>query len=177
MKFDSIVKKILISEKYYETRKDVKGYVDANELIGKRLWVHTNRTHMRNKWNGMVGIYGVNSKGKRTGSPLYYTNEIRIKSPIFFEVDPLCVDRIVESEKRDLCAGVSGTVIETEGDLSGFEEITIIPPKGDKHFYKKNDPEKKKIIDASEVYFVAEEDGTYHLLAKNIVIGNNKDKY
>lgn len=30
-------------EVYYNSRKGVEGYVDANDLVGQRLWFHTNR--------------------------------------------------------------------------------------------------------------------------------------
>jgi hypothetical protein len=45
-----------LEEQYYESRKDLEGYIDADELIGKRLWFHTNRTHRNQGKNGMVGI-------------------------------------------------------------------------------------------------------------------------
>lgn len=44
-------------EVYYDSRKEVEGYVDANDLVDQRLWFHTNRTHRNNGWNGMIGIY------------------------------------------------------------------------------------------------------------------------
>jgi hypothetical protein len=75
-----------VKEEYYDSRGDVEGYVDADELIGERLWVHTNRTHRNQNKNGMIGMYGVNNKGHRTGSPLYYTNCIRLAPPIVFQV-------------------------------------------------------------------------------------------
>jgi hypothetical protein len=165
MKFD------LLIEKYYNSRKPVKGYIESEELIGKHLWVHTNRTYRNDGYNGMLGIYGVNSKGNRTGSPLNYTNDIKLKSPIVFQVpDPSSagLKTYVETGKRTLLAGVSGIVTESNENTSGFEAIDYNPTLG--YFLKLNDPDKKKIIGASEVYFHADEDGKYQTLAKGIIV-------
>lgn len=158
-KFNALV------EKYWESRKPLDEYVDANELIGKRLWVHTNRTHRNNGENGMIGIYGVNSKGNRTGSPLKYTNEIRLKGPIVFEASFSGSERIIETGKRSLVAGVSGIVDKTEGNINGMEEVTFDPNV--KHFFKVSDPKKSKVTEADEIYFSADENGKYTMLAKN----------
>lgn len=155
----------LYNEIYHDSRKNVDGYIDANELVGKRLWVHNNRTHRNNGENGMIGIYGVNSKGNRMGSPINYTNEIRLKGPIVFEASISGSERIVETGKRSLVAGASGTVDRTDGDTNGMEEVSFDPSI--KHFFKMSDPEKKKITTADEVYFNAEENGKYTMLAKN----------
>ena len=54
-------------EMFYSSRKDVEGYVDADSLVGQRLWFHTNRTHRNNGWNGMIGIYSCTRSGRKTG--------------------------------------------------------------------------------------------------------------
>lgn len=152
-------------EKFYDSRKPVDGYIDASELSGQRLWVHTNRTHRNQGYNGMIGIYGTNSKGKRIGSPLNYTNEIRLKNPIVFETSERGSERITNTGKRTLVAGVSGVVVETEGNNSEFSRIEYLPEVG--YFFDVSDPERKKIIGAEEVYFNSGEDGKYIMLAKN----------
>ena len=162
MLFDTLV------EKFYNSRKNVKGYVESSELIGKRLWVHTNRTNRNNGYNGMVGIYVVNSKGYRTGSPLYYTNSIRLVSPIVFEASQTGAKRIATSGKRTLVAGVSGVVTQEKGSTTGFKVIGYTPEIG--HFYCQDDPERKAIISASEVVFFADEGGTYTIKAKDPVL-------
>lgn len=162
---DQILLENLYNEIYHDSRKPVERYVDANDLIGKRLWVHTNRTNRNNMYNGMIGIYGVNSKGHRTGSPLNYTNEIRLKGPIVFEASESSAETIVKSGKRTLVAGTSGIVQKTEGGTDGMEEVNFQPEV--KWFFRVSDPEKKKITTADEIYFSADENGKYIIFAKN----------
>ena len=50
--------KSVIDEMYYDSLKDVKNYKDTDELIGQRVWTHTNRSHRSQGRNGMIGIYG-----------------------------------------------------------------------------------------------------------------------
>lgn len=152
-------------EKYFETRKPVDGYVEMEELLGKKVWVHTNRTHRNQGYNGMIGIYGVNSKGFRTGSPLHYTNEIQLKGPIVFEASESGSDRIHETGKRTLVAGVSGVVENISPDANSWEQVDYSPEV--KHFFKVSDPERKKVTSASKVYFNADETGKYKMLAQN----------
>jgi hypothetical protein len=164
----NLIKKIL-KEEYYESRKSVDGYVDAEELLGERVWVHTNRTHRNNGWNGMIGIYYTNSKGKKTGSPIAYTNEIRLQGPIVFQTSESGAERIQKSGSRTLIAGVSGYVIDTEGSLGGYEEITYNPfDKGHEYFVRVGDLEKKEIVSTGELYFISTEDGEYKIYAKDI---------
>jgi hypothetical protein len=165
-KFNTLV------EKYFESRKPIDGYVDASELLGQRLWVHTNRTHRNQGYNGMLGIYGINSKGHKVDPPLYYTNEIRLKNPIVFQASEEISKRIQETGKRTLAAGVSGVISETEGNLSGFSKFDYLFEVG--YFFDLSDPEKKKIIGADEVYFSSTEDGKYIKLVKNPKFENIK---
>jgi hypothetical protein len=153
-------------EAFYSSRKGLEGYVDSEKLIGRRLWFHTNITRRDNNWNGMIGIYGVNSKGNRMGSPLSYTNDVWLKGPIVFEAPKARAEKIVESGKKTLIAGVSGVVEKGEHDVSSWEEIAYTPYVG--HFFRVKDQEKRPIFGAENIYFHAKEDGKYVLLAKNI---------
>ena len=154
----------VIDEVYYDSRKDVENYKDGDELIGQRLWSHTNRTHRAQGKNGMIGLYGVNSKGKRKGSPLYYTNCIRLGSPLVFQASESGAEKIAQSGHRTLVAGVSGKVIATnEGEeLEGFVPFGFNPFGENKYFHV----DGKKILTADEVYFHASEDGKYTSLVK-----------
>ena len=38
-----------LQEVYYDSLKPVENYKDADDLIGQRLWAHTNRTHRNQK--------------------------------------------------------------------------------------------------------------------------------
>lgn len=159
--------KRLFKEDYYESRKPVDGYVDGDDLVGQHLWVHTNRTHRNNGWNGMIGIYASSKKGRKTGTPLFYTNEIRLQSPIYFQTSEKGAKGIKQTGKRTLIAGVSGIVVPTEGTLSGFEEISYSPFESG-YFYRLGDEEKREIVGASEIYFKSTEDGHWFILAKDI---------
>ena len=154
----------MIDEQYYNSRKNVKNYKDGDDLIGQRLWSHTNRTHRKNNKNGMIGLYGVNSKGNRKGSPLYYTNCIRLGNPIVFQVSESGAEKIAQTGDRFLVAGVSGKVIKTneEQDLEGFVPFGF-DPHGEYKFFHVGG---KKLIGAKEVYFHASEDGKYKSLVK-----------
>lgn len=156
----------ILNESYYDNRKDVNNFIDANDIVGHRVWVHTNRTHSNNGWNGMIGIYGVNSKGKKTGKPLFYTNEIRLKSPIVFQTSKKGAEKIVKTGLRTLIAGVSGEVIPVTDEVGGFELIMYSPFVG--YFYNLDDTMKREIIGADEIYFYADEDGRYYMYAKGI---------
>ena len=128
----------IFKEEYWKSRKEPKdepsefGYFDADKLLGKRVWVHTNRANRNNGRNGMFGVYvptienGLETcSDKRYG----YTNEIRL-SDIVFDVDEACTRGIEAKGKRTICAGIAGTIIKTEGDISGFEDFTYDPYSG-----------------------------------------------
>jgi len=154
----------VIDEQYYNSLKPVENYKDGDDLIGQRLWSHTNRTHRGRGMNGMIGLYGVNSKGNRKGSPLYYTNCIRLGNPIVFQVSETGAEKIAQTGHRTLAAGVSGKVIKTneEQDLEGFVPFGFNPFGENKFFHV----DGKKLIGAEEVYFYASEDGKYKSLVK-----------
>jgi hypothetical protein len=158
-----------LQEVYYDSLKPVENYRDADDLIGQRLWAHTNRTHRNQKKNGMVGLYGTTSRGTRTGSPLFYTNALRLGAPIVFQVSSgKSLSDIEKTGKRTLVAGVSGTVIETneDRDLAGFQEVVFNPFAEEKYFHTSENPDEP-IMTGDEVYFKATEDGEWIFLVKN----------
>lgn len=153
-------------EVYYNSRKEVEGYVDANDLVGQRLWFHTNRTHRNNGWNGMIGIYDVTRSGRKEGYAGRYTNEVRVSEPVFFQTSEAGARSIKETDKRILISGVSGVVIPTNNDTNGMVEITY-NPKDVAYFHIIDDEDKKEIVSAEEVYFNATEEGNWNIWAKN----------
>jgi hypothetical protein len=153
-------------EVYYDYRKEVEGYVDANDLVGQRLWFHTNRTHRNNGWNGMIGIYDVTRSGRKEGLAGRYTNEVRISEPIFFQTSEAGGESIKDTGKRILIAGVSGVVIPTNNDTNGMIQVTY-DPFGSGYFHIISDEEKKEIVSAEEVYFNATEEGQWYIWTKN----------
>lgn len=155
-----------VTETYYESRKPVDGYVDTNDLVGQRLWFHTNRTHKRNNWNGMIGIYDTNKRGMKTGESGRYTNEVRLSSPIYFQTSESGAERIQSTGVRDLIAGVSGIVVPTNNNTGGMVKITFNPFDVG-YFHIIDDTSKREVISADEVYFNASEDGEYDIWAKN----------
>jgi hypothetical protein len=160
-----LIKKIL-KEEYYDSLKPIEGYVDANDLVGQRLWFHTNRTHRINGWNGMVGIYDTTSGGNKKGLSGRYTNEVRLKSPIHFQTSEKGSENIKKNEKRILIAGVSGVVSPTDRNISGMIQITYNPFDVG-YFHEVGDPKKKEIISGSEVYFNASEGGEWTIYVKD----------
>tara|TARA_Y100000389_G_scaffold190835_1_gene216132 strand:+ start:120 stop:668 length:549 start_codon:yes stop_codon:yes gene_type:complete len=160
---------IELQEVYYDSLKPVENYTDADDLIGRRLWAHTNRTHRNQGRNGMVGLYGTTSKGTRTGSPLFYTNALRLGSPVVFQVSAgKSLSDIEKTGKRTLVAGVSGTVIETneDRDIESFQEVVFNPFTEEKYFHVAGSPDEP-IATADEVYFKATEGGEWLFLVKN----------
>ena len=153
-------------EVYYNSLKDCEGYVDANDLVGQHLWFHTNRTHKRNRWNGLIGIYDSTPSGRREGVAGRYTNEVRITEPIFFQTSQAGSSRIKETGDRSLIAGVSGVVIPTNNDTSGMVRITY-NPFDVAYFHEIDDESKKEIISGDEVYFNASEEGEWEIWLKN----------
>jgi len=153
-------------EVYYNSRKDLEGYIDANDLVGQKLWFHTNRTHRNNGWNGMIGIYDTSPSGRKAGLAGKYTNEVRLSEPIFFQTSESGAETIKQSDKRILIAGVSGVVVPTNSDTSEMVKITY-NPFDVAYFHEIEDEDKKEIVSAEEVYFNASEDGNWEIWAKN----------
>jgi len=153
-------------EKYYDTKGDVDGYVDANDLVGQRLWFHTNRTHRNHDLNGMIGIYDTTPTGRKTGLAGRYTNEVRLTEPVFFQTSESGAETIKQTGHRTLIAGVSGVVVPTNADVTDMIEITYDPfDKG--YFHEIGDNDKKEIVSGSEVYFNATEDGNWNIYVKD----------
>lgn len=152
-------------ETYYTSRKEVEGYVDANDLIGQRLWFHTNRTHRNNGWNGMIGIYSTTPSGRKEGLAGRYTNEVRLEEPVFFQTSDAGADSIKGTGTRTLIAGVSGVVVPTNTDVSEMVQITYDPFDAG-YFHVVSDESKTRITTASEVYFNASEEGAWEIWAK-----------
>lgn len=153
-------------EVYYDSRKNLEGYVDTNDLVGQRLWFHTNRTHRNNGLNGMVGVYDTTSSGRKAGLAGRYTNEVRLTGPIFFQTSESGARAIKDRGDRILIAGVSGVVVPTDNDTTGMIKITY-NPFDVAYFHEVGDEDKKEIISADEVYFNASEDGQWEIWAKN----------
>jgi len=136
---------------FEEIKKEIKFFLFENEnvtneeeLIGKHIWVHTNRT--RNN----VGIYNSSPSGRKIGNPIGYVNSVLLEKPIFFQYSKKSAERIVQSKKRTLIAGISGVCLEVDGELpSGFVDATYTPNVG--YFYIKNNP-NVKITDADNIF-------------------------
>lgn len=155
-------------EKYYDTKGDVEGYVDANELVGQRLWFHTNRTHSNQNKNGMIGIYDTTPSGRKKGYAGRYTNEVRLTEPVFFQTSQAGSDTIKETGKRTLIAGVSGVVVPTNDDITGMVQVMYNPFELG-YFHEIEDEDKKEIVSGSEVYFNATEEGKWSIYVKDPV--------
>ena len=153
-------------EVYYNSRKEVEGYVDANDLVGQRLWFHTNRTHRNNGWNGMIGIYDTTPSGRKEGYAGRYTNEVRVSEPVFFQTSEAGAKSIKENDKRILIAGVSGVVIPTNNDTSGMVKVTY-NHFDVAYFHIIDDEDKKEVKSAKEVYFNATEEGQWDIWVKD----------
>ena len=163
-----LLKYKLFLEKKYDSRKDIEGYVDANELVGQRLWFHTNRTNRNNGNNGMIGVYSTSPSGRKKGLAGRYTNEVRLTDPIFFQTSIAGSDTIKATKKRGLIAGVSGVVVETNNDINNMIPITYNPNENG-YFHEVGDVDAKEIISGSEVYFNSTEDGQWFIYVKNPV--------
>lgn len=155
-------------EIYYNSRKEVEGYVDANDLVGQRLWFHTNRTHRNNGWNGMIGIYDTTPSGRKEGYAGRYTNEVRLSEPVFFQTSEAGARSIKDNDKRILIAGVSGVVIPTNNQTKDMVKVTY-NPMDVAYFHIISDNEKKEITSAEEVYFNATEEGQWDIWVMNPV--------
>jgi len=169
----------IIREAYYESLKPPRvvatapeaAYIEGDKLIGQRVWVHTNRTNRNEGRNGMVGIYKSGARGTKVGSPIAYTNVIRLEEPIKFQSSESGAHQIAQTGKRTLVAGVSGVVIKTDevdpALLSDYEEVSWHPAVG--HFFRISDPGQEEILSGEEIYFHASEDGDWKLLVRNPV--------
>jgi hypothetical protein len=166
-----------LDEEYYESRGEpTEGqYVDASELVGKELFFHTNRTNRNNKRNGMIGIYGLTRTGKKGSKPEgLYTNEVQLVDAKF-QASEKATERTQATGDRTVHAGVEGTVVPLGSMPSGIP--ADFNPFGENPvpwFFLIGDPEKKEIVSASGVYFLATEEGKWKFLVKNPVFGERK---
>lgn len=173
------IKKFL-QESYFESLKPVDGYVESEELIGKHVWVHTNRTNANNGHNGLIGVYESSPKGRKIGSPIAYTNSIHLKAPIYFQTSEKGAERIRKTGHRTLIAGVSGVVVPENLDATGFIPIAYSNEVG--YFFEPSDPNKHEVISADEVIFWGvEETRRWKIYAKNPIYRpkkeNNEDAF
>lgn len=133
---------------------------DEPSILGKRVWIHTNRRHRNDKTNGIIGIYKSTDKGAKIPTVIGYTNQIRLVGDIFFDVSQSGVDRIKKTDKRTLVAGISGIVGKVnKGSTSGMEKITFNPKsKHIKGFHKVGGDVEGggELLSADEVYMEAD---------------------
>lgn len=159
-----------LNEQYYDNLKPNKKYVDAEDILGKNVWIHTNYTNKNQGKNGMIGLYSPNSEGYKTGSPIGYTNEIRLGGDLVFEQPEKGAEWIEKNQKKLLVAGVSGVVIPTDsGNVSGMKLVTYNAKKGLGFFHLVNDTNDRpmKIIGGDEVYLKANKELKYEFYVKN----------
>jgi hypothetical protein len=166
-----------LDEEYYDSLGEPTDgkYVDASELVGQELFFHTNRTNRNAKRNGMIGTYGVTRTGRKAGkAELLYTNEVKVVNAKF-QASEKATERTQATGDRTVHAGVTGTVVPLDGMGSGIP--ADFNPFGENPvpwFFLKGDAEKKEIISADEVYFLATEGGVWKFLVKNPVFGERK---
>lgn len=159
-----------LNETYYNNllppRKatDKEFYINE-DLIGKRIWIHTNRSNRSEGRNGMIGIYNSSVNGNRTGKAFGYSNEIYLGDKVYFQTSDSGAKRIQSGGSRGLIAGVSGVVKPLSNYNGGGVEIDYSPFVG--HFYPKSD-KSIVITSADSVYFLATEEGKYIMKASGI---------
>lgn len=166
-----------LDEEYYENLGEPMDgrYVDASELVGQTLFFHTNRSNANAKRNGMIGTYGVTRTGRKSSTPEYlYTNEVKLAN-VKFQASDKATAKTQETGVRTVHAGVTGTVVPLDGMGSGIP-ATYNPfdKDGASWFFLKDDEQKKEIIAAGEVYFLATENGEWKFLVKEPIFGNKR---
>ena len=114
----------------------------------------------------MIGIYNTSRSGRKYGLAGKYTNEVRLKSPIFFQKSETGASSIKDTGNRILIAGVSGVVVPTNNDTNGMVKITY-NPMDVAYFHAIDDKDKKEVISAKEVYFNATEEGQWDIWARD----------
>tara|TARA_R110000824_G_scaffold268480_3_gene457101 strand:- start:1638 stop:2090 length:453 start_codon:yes stop_codon:yes gene_type:complete len=123
----------------------------------------------------MVGIYKSGPRGTRVGSPIAYTNVIRLGPPVRFQTSESGAKQIVKTGKRTLIAGASGVVASTDevdpATLSEYEEASFHPAVG--HFFRVTDPEQEEILSGEEIYFHASEAGDWKLMVRGPVLASD----
>lgn len=159
-----------LNEMYRDDLKSNKDYINSDDILGDNVWIHTNFTNRNQGRNGLVGLYKPNAKGYKSGSPIGYTNEIRLGGKLVFEQSEKGAERVFKNQSKELIAGISGVVLPTDsGNTSGMDLVTYNAKEGLGYFHLVNETSEKpkKIIGASEVYLFATEALRYMLYVKN----------
>jgi len=159
-----------LNEMYRDDLKSNKDYINSDDILGDNVWIHTNFTNRNQGRNGLIGLYKPNAKGYKSGSPIGYTNEIRLGGKLVFEQSEKGAEWIFKNQLKQLTAGISGVVLPTDsGNTSGMDLVTYNAKEGLGYFHLVNETSEKpkKIIGASEVYLFATEALRYMLYVKN----------
>ena len=71
--------------------------------------------------------------------------------------------------KRTLIGGVSGVVAPTNRNIGGMDKLIYNPTREGLEYFQlySESPYGRKIISADEVYFLANENGTWEIYARN----------
>jgi len=157
-------------------RKAQHGYLegDSPELLGKKVWFHTNRHNIKFKRNGAFGVFGLTKTGKKDSKPgiIGYTNDILIGGDVNFDISPGYheIMRTTKDKgqmsKRQQKVGVGGTVLELPDDPMTFKEGSVeikYNPFFSDFFYTANGTQK--VVGADYVYAEYRPDGMYSLHA------------
>ena len=151
------------------------------ELLGEKVWFHTNRHNINHKKNGAFGVYGRTKGGKKDSKSgiIGYTNDILLGGDINFDIS-LGYHKIIrttkdagEMAKRSQIVGVGGTVQELPKDPNivknsvDSEEILYNPFVSD-YFHTLDT--KYKISGAEFLYAEYRPDGSYSLHAINPIL-------
>jgi len=175
-----------LNEMYRDDLKSMgegKNFINTDDILDKNVWIHTNFTHKNQRANGLIGLYQPNAKGYKSGSPIGYTNEIRLGGKIVFEQSEKGAERVFKNQSKELVAGISGVVLPTDsGNVSGMDLVTYNAKGGLGYFHLVNEMNEKpkKIIGADEVYLYADigkEIIRYMLYVKNPMFEQENVEY
>lgn len=170
----------LVKEQHYKHLKTHELYDEANNHIGERVWVHTERTQMLHKKNGLIGVYKASETDQKTGNPYFKTNAITLEDCVF-RASVKGSERIVQTGKRTIVAGCVGTIVDLEEPLWNphhensktdsipAKKIDFNPDVG--HFFVTSDPQKRKIVGANYVYFTCSPELRWTMAANGIRFG------
>ena len=175
MKLTKTILENLIQEVYYDSRKPHPLYADAQDHLGDRVWVHTERTQRNNNRNGMIGVYKAGNKNNRVGSPYFKTNAIALQNCVFQVSGGKSIEKIQTTGKRTLVAGGVGDVVQIKEEMYNpavgvpkqpYTPISFNPMVG--HFFVLNDPDQKALTGCKLLYFTASEDGQWVMTAMGL---------
>jgi len=175
MKLTKKILENLVYEVYYDSRKPHPLYADAQDHLGERVWVHTERTQRNNGYNGMIGVYKAGNSNNRVGSPYFKTNAIALQNCVFQVSGGKSIEKIQQTGKRTLVAGVVGDVAPIEEEMynpaAGVAKQPYIPVSFNPmvgHFYALDDQEQKPLAGCALLYFTASENGQWTMTAMGI---------